>query len=405
VSTDVPLLRLGSATMDSATVVQWLVVVGDRVAQDQPLVEVETDKSVVEVTAPIAGTVTELVVPEGSVVPVGSVLARIAHVSESASVQLVTAPSSPGLSPTAWPVAPTGSDAEGVSGPAVSPGRLRATPAARRRAIDLGVELGSLIGSGPDGRVEVADVYLAASGPSQTTRRGRAGDSLQGLSNIRRRTAEKMAASSREVAAVTLSRHVDATALEELVTGLKRLAQAPAPGVTDLVVAAVARALAARPELNVSLGSEGLVRHHDVNVGWAVQNERGLVVPVISGADRLALAALARVRRAMTDRALAGGLHPQDMVDGRITVSNLGPQGVDIFTPIVNLPECMVLGVGRIASAVLPWNGGIALRRGCWISLTFDHRLVDGAPAGGFLSEVVSLLEDPLALLVPPAEG
>jgi len=222
------------------------------------------------------------------------------------------------------------------------------------------------------------------------------------LAGVRARIAERMAASARETARVTLTTEVDATRLVEARTRLKAAYAAELGfdiGYNDLLIAICAHALREHPALNSRLEGDSIHLLDEVHVGLAVDTERGLLVPVVRHADRLRLAEIARALRELVARARQGRSGPDELKGGTFTITNLGAYGIDAFTPIINLPECAILGVGRIAPRPAVVDGQLAVRQRLWLSLTFDHRLVDGAPAARFLQRIAQLVEEPYLLL------
>jgi len=318
--------------------------------------------------------------------------------------------------------------------------RIFASPRARRVAAERGVELGEVDGSGPHGRIVERDVldYLARQ-PAATplarreARRlgvpleqvaragervraeqvreaaerpeavlpGEAGE-LRPMSGVRAIIADRMAASAHTTAAVTLQSVVDAT---ELVTLRETLKEAFAEelgfniGYNDLLGLIVVRCLQEFPYMNVRLEGDGIRQLEGVNLGLAVDSDRGLLVPVVHGADRMGLRELATEIRAVVVRAREGRATPDDLSGGTFTITNLGMFGVDMFTPIINLPECAILGVGRIRPEPVAEGERVVVRQRMWLSLTFDHRLVDGAPAARFLQGIMRYIESPYLLL------
>ncbi|MGQ9684634.1 MAG: dihydrolipoamide acetyltransferase family protein, partial [Anaerolineae bacterium] len=222
------------------------------------------------------------------------------------------------------------------------------------------------------------------------------------MAGVRARIAERMSASSQQTARVTLTAEVDATHLVEARTALKdAFAQELgfAVGYNDLLIAICARALREFPYMNARLEGDEIRLLEEVHIGLAVDTERGLLVPVLRDADRLRVVEIARVLRELVARVRAGKAGPDDLTGGTFTITNLGMYGVDAFTPIINLPECAILGVGRIKPQPAVVAGQVTIRQMLWLSLTFDHRLVDGAPAARFLQRIVQLVEEPFLLL------
>jgi pyruvate dehydrogenase E2 component (dihydrolipoamide acetyltransferase) len=274
------------------------------------------------------------------------------------------------------------------------PSLARISPLARRRARDLGVDLATLARSQPGRRIEVADVEAAASPAASAP-------AVAPASGIRRLIAHRLAQSAHATAPVTLTTEADATELVHLREQAKADAAGsdiPVPAYNDLFAKIVAVALRDHPDLNASWSDAGVVRHQAVHVGIAVDTERGLLVPVVRDVHEKSVAEIARASATLIERALAGSAGPDDLTGGTFTITNLGHYDVDAFTPIVNLPECAILGIGRIVSKAVVVDevlGTIAARRMVALSLTFDHRVVDGAPAARFLQRVKRLVEHP----------
>lgn len=282
------------------------------------------------------------------------------------------------------------------------PGPSTASPVAQRMAEEAGIDWRTLTGSGPRGQVTREDVARAiaardlvgatlAVAPSPVT-----SPSIP-LSGMRGVIAERMAASHRETAAVTLTTETDATALVALRRQLA--ADGIAVSYNDLFLAILAKALAEHPRLNASFAGDTIVLNPQIDLGLAVDTERGLLVPVVRGVDRKGLAQLAAETAALVERARAGRCTPDELRGSTFTVTNLGMYGIDAFTPIINLPECAILGVGRISTQPAWVVDHVEPRERIWLSLTFDHRLVDGGPAARFLQRIAQLVEKPYLLI------
>jgi pyruvate dehydrogenase E2 component (dihydrolipoamide acetyltransferase) len=280
--------------------------------------------------------------------------------------------------------------------PAMTETSRRASPLVRRLATERGVDLDRVTGSAPGGRVTRADVRAAVEPAAPTVP----------MTPIRRLVAERMAESARTAAPVTLTTEADATELARIRELLKRelaASGAPAPSYTDLLVRLAALALREHPDLNASLVDGRVLRHPAVHVGVAVDTERGLMAPVVRDADRRSALAIAAETVGLIERARAGTIAPDDLHGATFTVTNLGMYEIDAFTPIINLPECAVLGLGQVVArpvVVDEASETVAVRRMMALSLTFDHRLVDGAPAARFLQRVKRLIEAPYVPLM-----
>jgi pyruvate dehydrogenase E2 component (dihydrolipoamide acetyltransferase) len=345
-------------------IARWLVSEGQEIAEDDPLVEIQTDKTTVEIPSPAAGKVARILVAEGEVVPVGTVLVVIGEDGAAPKEQARA-------SETATPRGQTRS--RGHSG------RVRATPLVRRLAQDLGVELEGLEGTGPQGRVTEEDVRMAAASAGQTPEPGREGR-REPLRGVRRLVAEHMTRAHREVPPVTWVEECDFGEVD-----LKRL--------VPTVLKAVAAELKEFPELNARLEGDGIVYLDRYDLGVAVQTEQGLVVPVVRGCDEASLDELAAEVERLAEAARAGDLKPEELRGSTFTVTSAGKLGGLLTTPIVNHPEVAILSIGRIAERPTVRDGDVVVRPLGYVSVTFDHRVVDGARAAEFGLAVIGRLE------------
>ena len=334
-------------------VARWLVSEGQEVQEDDPLVEIQTDKATVDIPSPYAGTVLRILVAEGEVAPVGTVLVVIGQPGEEAAHDESGGQSPAGTVPT----------------PA---SRVQATPVVRKIAQELGVDLVAVSGTGPGGRVTEEDVRTAAHWTSEGRR--------VPLRGVRRIVAEHMARAHREVAPVTWVEECDfeGVALETLVAA---------------VVKACADSLAEFPELNARLEGDDVVELDRYDIGIAVQTEQGLVVPVVRGVDARSVPEIDVELRRLADGARAGSLAPDEVRGSTFTVTSAGKLAGLFQTPIVNHPEVAILSVGRVAPRAVVREGQVAVRRTGTIAVTFDHRVVDGARAAEFGLAVIRRLE------------
>ena len=337
-------------------VARWLVSEGQEIAEDDPLVEIQTDKATVEIPSPYAGTVLRIVVAEGEVAPVGAVLVVIGEPGEKLPDASAAAPVPAAASPAA---------AAGTT-------RVQATPVVRKIAQELGVDIAALTGSGPGGRVTEDDVRAAGRGPSEGRR--------VPLRGVRRVVAEHMARAHREVAPVTWVEECDFEGVE-----LETLVPA--------VVKACAETLRDFPELNARLEGEDVIELDRYDIGVAVQTEQGLVVPVVRGADARSLQEIDAEVRRLAAGARAGSLAPDEVRGSTFTVTSAGKLAGLFQTPIVNHPEVAILSVGRVAERAVVRDGEIVVRRTGTIAVTFDHRVVDGARAAEFGLAVIGRLQ------------
>jgi pyruvate dehydrogenase E2 component (dihydrolipoamide acetyltransferase) len=330
-------------------VARWLVSVGDEVAEDQPLVEIQTDKTTVEIPSPAAGKVAQILVEEGAVVPVGTILVVI---GEDGAATVTKAPEPQ----------------------KEAPQKVRATPLVRRLAQELGVDLESLTGTGPQGRITEQDVRGAAGGaePGEGRR--------EPLRGVRRLIAEHMARAHKEVPAVTWVEECDFSGVD-----LKLL--------VPTVLKAVAETLKEFPELNARLEGDEIVYLDRYDLGVAVQTDDGLVVPVVRGCDSASLDELVDEVKRLAEAARAGALKPEELRGSTFTVTSAGKLAGLLQTPIVNHPEVAILSIGRIAERPVVRDGELAVGQTGYVSVTFDHRVVDGARAAEFGLAVIRRIE------------
>jgi pyruvate dehydrogenase E2 component (dihydrolipoamide acetyltransferase) len=349
-------------------IARWLVQEGQEVAEDDPLVEIQTDKTTVEIPSPAAGKVARIMVGEGEVVPVGTVLVVIGD----GAVPATDTPTSDASPKAVESGRSKGSDPET---------KIRATPLVRRMAQELGVDLAQLEGSGPQGRITEEDVRSAEAGGGLTPSAGPEGR-REPLRGVRRLIAEHMARAHREVPPVTWVEECDFgnVKLERLIaTTLK----------------ACALSLQEFPELNARLEGDEIVLLERYDLGVAVQTEQGLVVPVVRDCDSRSLEELDADVRRLADAARSGTLKPQELRGSTFTVTSAGKLAGLFQTPIVNHPEVAILSLGRIAERPVVRDGEVLARPIGYVALTFDHRVVDGARAAEFGLAVIRRLEQP----------
>jgi pyruvate dehydrogenase E2 component (dihydrolipoamide acetyltransferase) len=351
-------------------IARWLVEVGQHIEEDDPLVEINTDKTTVEIPSPASGTVARILVAEGELVPVGTPLV---HIGDGEVAAPVSAPAAE-------------EDAARAEKPAAPPSdRIKATPLVRRVAAELGVDLGLLAGTGPGGRVTEADVRrFSALSRGQTP--GRGPERRVPLRGVRRLIAQHLTTSHREVPAVTVVEECDFTAL-----AAARGERSYLPYLLQAVVGGLREV----PELNATLDGEEIVLWERYDLGLAVQTDDGLVVPVIREADAKSLDELEAEARRLADGARAGALKPEELKGSTFTVTSAGKVGGLFATPLVNHPEVGILGLHRIGPRPAVVGGEVVVREIGWLACTFDHRVVDGARASTFLLDVIARLEAP----------
>ncbi|HEX5449372.1 MAG TPA: dihydrolipoamide acetyltransferase family protein [Gaiellaceae bacterium] len=320
-------------------IARWLVAEGDDIAEDQPLVEIQTDKTTVEIPSPAAGKVSSILVAEGATVPVGTVLVVI-----------------------------------GGDGESKPEARVQATPLVRKVAAELGVDLATVTGTGAGGRITEDDVRAAGGGA--TTTEGR----REPVRGVRKKIVEHLARAHREIPAVTYVEECDFTDVD-----LKQL--------LPLVLKATAEALKKFPELNARLDRDDIVYLDRYDIGVAVQTDQGLVVPVVRDCDTRSIDELRTDVDALAEKARTGKLEPSELHGSTFTVTSAGKLGGLLVTPLINHPEVGILGVHRIADRPAVHGGAVAVRKIGNISVTFDHRVVDGARAAEFTLDVIARLE------------
>jgi pyruvate dehydrogenase E2 component (dihydrolipoamide acetyltransferase) len=440
-----PALELAQET---GKVLRWLKAPGERVRKGEPLVEIETDKITTEIEAPASGVLGDVSAREGDVVPVGQTIARIVEAAGAgaAAPAVALTPAGGGTTDGAASVASVSSASSAIKASPLarkiaeqhgvdlaqvktSSGRIEkadvlayvesrpvpagvsgmaarlsaASPKARRLATERGVDITVLRGSGPGGAVLAADV-AAAQVPTAGTAARVATPAVSrpetpGVGTVWRIMAERMTASWTTAPHFYLVREVN---VNRLVSWLDRARKQTGAHITytDLLVKLVAAALSRHPRVNVSWKDGAIIQHAEINIGLAVAIDDGLVVPVIHRADTLSLTELASRREDVVSRAQAGKLRPADIQGGVFTISNLGMYGVDAFNAIVNPPQAAILAVGRITDRVVAVNGQPAVQPTMVLTLSCDHRALDGARGAQLLGALADLIEEPLALLV-----
>ena len=347
--------------LTEAEIARWLVAEGDTIEEDAPLVEVQTDKTTVEIPSPRAGTVLKILVAEGDVAPVGAVLIVIGEEGE----QLLRA------------VEPSEQRASQPAGPVVSvvtaeaTAAVRATPAVRQLAKEIGVDLLIVHGTGPEGRILEDDVRAAA---------GASGGKRVALRGIRRAIAEQVSRTHREVPAVTFVEECDFTGVD-------------LPRIVPLAIHAAAGALGRYPQLNARLEGDAIVLLDRIDVGVAVQTEGGLVVPVVRACNGRDVDEIETEVRRLAEGARAGTLLAEELRDSTFTVTSAGKLGGLFVTPLVNHPEVAILGLHRVSERPVVRDREVVVRPVGNVSVTFDHRVVDGVVAAAFCLDVIERLQ------------
>lgn len=399
---EVKLPRLGQG-MESGTVVRWLKREGEQVERGEPLYELDTEKVTQEVEAEAAGVLLKIVAEEGNELPVGAMLAFIGEAGEE--VPAISAPAEPekaGKEPSADGRAER---AEPARVPSFQPseGRVKASPLARRLARDRGIDLAAIVGTGPEGRIVAEDVERAEAAPAPAApapavppaAAPAAGEVERIPLTSLRRTIARRLTEAWQVPVFQLQASAEMTRVLALLDRRRELDPDVRITVTDVLTMVCAAALMRHREVNAQFTEEELLLLPSANVGLAVATERGLVVPVIHGAEALTLAQIAAARADLVERARAGKLHRDDLDGGTFTISNLGMYAVERFTAILNPPQAAIVAVGTIEDRAVPVGGEVEIRPMSTLTATFDHRAVDGAPAAAFLETVKTYLEEP----------
>ena len=430
---DVCMPRL-SDTMEEGRILKWLKQLGDRIEVGDIIAEVETDKADMEMEALDEGVLIEILVPEGGMVPVGGVMARLGAADEvvvadsaapapTAENGIAETPPSP--EPTAPPPAPKVRElreirAQREPAPAEETGRLLASPVVRRMAQELRLDLSQVPGSGPGGRIVKRDLeaYTAAQAPldataeSQTESQaepqpearvpaGPATATREPFSRMRATIAKRMSESMREAPHFYLTAEIDMSEAVRLRTALKASNRVTEDVTyTHLLMKAVAIALARHPRLNASFGGDAREYQERISIGLAVSLDDGLLVPVLHDCDSLSLLEIAAQATALVERARSGKPRAEDLTGGTFTISNLGMLPIDHFTAIINQPQGAILAVGAIKERPVARDGQVTIASTMLVTLSCDHRILDGMTGGQFLQELKSLLENPVGLMV-----
>jgi pyruvate dehydrogenase E2 component (dihydrolipoamide acetyltransferase) len=396
ISVVMPALEMAQET---GKLLAWRKKEGEAVKKGEPLLEIETDKAVVEIEAPGDGFLAGITAHEGAVIPVGETIAWLVAAGEKApALKAVAAPSA-----RATTVTPAAKGAAAAAAPAQMSSQI--SPKARRLAKELGVEISGLRGTGPDGTITGEDVQAAADGKksaptlSKTTPvSSPSAQADESLSQIARLMAERMTQSWTSVPHFFLTRDVDCT---EFMAAHKRLGPTVEKitgaklTITDLLIAAVARTIAKHPVMNASWAGSGIRHNSEINISLAMAVKDGVVGAVIHKADSAKLGDIAAQRRDLTERARANRLRPADISGGTFTISNLGMYQVDAFVAIITPPQAATLAVGTIADRVVPVKGKPAVRPMMTMTLSSDHRVLDGARAAEFLTTLSEAIQKP----------
>jgi pyruvate dehydrogenase E2 component (dihydrolipoamide acetyltransferase) len=407
-----------SPTMEEGRLVEWKKAEGDKVAAGDVLAEVETDKAVMELVARADGVLLKQVVAEGATVPVAEVVGWIGQPGEEVPGGGGAAPAAPAAAPRAEaapaaaaapaaPATPAAPEPAAAPTPAAAPapgsdGRVKASPVARRMAAEKGIDLASISGSGPEGRIIKRDVESAQPGQRAASAAPAAiGTAFTDvpLSQMRKVIARRLAQSIGPIPTFYLTAEVD---MERAAEARDALVAANPDGkfsFNDVIIRAAAAALRKHPWVNAWWQEDHIRQWQEVHIGVAVAIEDGLITPVIRHADRKSLREISAEVRELAGRARAKKLQPDEYTGATFTISNLGMFGIDDFTAIINPPEVAILAVGRIEPKPVVMDGNVVVRRRMRLTLSCDHRVVDGATGAEFLKTLVGMLENPLAIV------
>ena len=386
---------------ETGKIVSWVKKEGDSIRKGEILLEVETDKAVVEIEASADGVLGGVKSQAGDVVPVGTTIAWILAPGEKVPAETASAaPAARTMTEQPRPAAPPASAAPRPASASAAPatGEVQISPKARRLAKELGVDIGTVRGTGPDGVITSDDVTAAASAKAAAPAAPAAVPAGSALSTVARLMAERTTQSWTQVPHFFLVRELDATALNEV-----RAKQGPGiekdRGVklthTDLLVAIVSRVLKKHPKMNAMWNGKGIQMNPDINISVAMAVTDGVVGAVIPKADSTALGDISVQRRDLAERARGGKLKPSDVANGTFSITNLGMYNIDAFSAIIAPPQAAILAVGRIADRVVAVNGQPAVRSMVTLTLSSDHRVVDGAQAALFMNDLAEALSSP----------
>lgn len=370
--------------MKEGVVAKWLVREGEAVKKGAPVVEVMTDKITSQVEAPCDGVLLKIVADKKAKLPIGGVMGLLGSAGEDIG-QLVSAKAE--------------SSETARSGAGI---KVKISPAARKLAEENNVDYTKLIASGPDGRITKEDVQQAMANPSDVVTDERPASIVIPYEGMRRVIGDNMAQSWHAAPKVTQHVGVDIAALQAIrsaINGDRR--DSEKISLTDLLVKVVGKALERHPQINSTLAGEEIRVLQDINIGVAVALNDGLVVPVIKNANRKSLAEVSTEIKDLAKRARKNKVGPDEMSGGTFTITNLGSYGsVDAFTPIINQPESAILGVGRTITRPVVVDDQVVIRPIMGLSLAFDHRVIDGAPAAAFLADVIKFIEQPYKIFI-----
>ena len=385
-----------SPTMEEGRIASWRKAEGDSVSTGDVLAEVETDKAIMELQARGEGTLRKILVGEGGTTAVGSLVAVIAAPDEDISSLVANTGGAPPAA-TADPAASAPAPPAPPAAPEPPEGRLKASPLARRLAIEQGVDLTSLEGSGPGGRIVKRDVTAPAAAASTAGAPGTGWQDVP-LTQLRKTIARRLSQSLGPIPHFFLTTEIDMERCADAREALNALGDVKI-SFNDIVMKVVAMALLQHRDCNAWWQDDHVRYFHDVHLGMAVAIDEGLITPVVRDAQRKSLREIAGEARTLAERARARKLTPEEYTGATFSISNLGMLGVDEFTAVINPPEAGILAVGAVTAKPVVVDGAIGARRRLRITMSCDHRIIDGATGARFLQTVKRMLENPLAIL------
>ncbi len=404
-ATEIIMPQLG-LTMEEGTIAKWIKQVGDKVSVGDVLVEITTDKLSSEIESEVEGVLLKIVAQEGEDIPVKGLLAIIG--AEGEQVGAASAPAA--KKEEVQTEAPKAEAAAPKAASVTEGGRVKASPLAKKIASELGVDLSTVAGSGPNGRIVQKDVLAAEvstavvekaapevkAAPAAAPVQPANADVVKPLTNMRKVIAKRMQQSKNTAPHVTITTEVNVDKTIALRSKLNAKNADVRFSYTDILVKMCATALRNYPKINASITEDSMIFHDKINIGVAVALDDGLIVPVVSNADRKGLKAITKETKDLINKARTNTLSPDEMSGATFTISNLGSYDIDGFTPVINLPEAAILGVGRIVKKpIVNENDEIVPASMMVLSMSFDHRVVDGAQAAEFLKALKGYLEDP----------
>jgi pyruvate dehydrogenase E2 component (dihydrolipoamide acetyltransferase) len=378
ISVVMPALEMAQET---GKLVSWLKKEGQSVSKGEPLLEIETDKAVMEIEATGDGVLAGIKAKEGDVIPVGQTIAWILAAGESVPAEDAAANAS--ARATTESARPSSAPISHAAPAETKSASARISPKARRLAQEQGVDISKLQGTGPGGEILAADVQAAASSASTAPK-----TQIESLTSIGRLMAERTTESWKSVPHFFVTREIDATALVAAKEKFAASAGAAKVTHTDVLISRVAHVLSQHPRINASWTGQGIQVHSEIHIALAMAVNDGVVAAVIPKANTLTVPEIAALRKELTDRARSGKLRPSDIANGTFTISNLGMYNVDAFTAIITPPQAAILAVGRIVDRVVAVDGQPAVRPILTVTLSSDHRVIDGARAAAFLDEL-----------------